>query len=377
MAHILSTEFGSRIFGLDVMRAVAILMVVGSHSIHLLSPYFPKLGYFGIGGFLGVEMFFVLSGFLIGYILIRQINEHSVTLDSILHFWIRRWFRTLPNYYLILLLNIGLFLLLGGEFDLSLTPYLLFIQNFKQPNPSFFNESWSLAVEEWFYLLVPITFFLISIIYKGENKKIVIKTTLIIFFVFPLLYRFYQGMHLDLPSTIEVWDSYIRKIVVARLDALMFGVSMAYLKFYHQRTFYQFRNIMFVLGCIVSVGCIYLYFHSQITLYFETLYFSCVSFGFALFLPYLNAIKSGPKLVVLPLTYISIISYSMYLLYLSLILHPLRIYITASNLYEAGLFFAGYWILTIGLSALLYSFYERPMTELRERYAPARLLKSQ
>lgn len=351
-------------------------MVVCSHSILMLTPYFPNLSFLRIGGFLGVEMFFVLSGFLIGYILIRQLNEHPFTLDSIIHFWTRRWFRTLPNYFLILSLNIVLFLIMGGKLGSFIAPYFVFIQNFNQPNIFFFPESWSLAVEEWFYLLFPITLFLLCILYKQEDKRKIIRSTLIIFFVFPLLFRFYEGLRMDLPSTIEVWDKFIRKIVMERLDALMFGVSMAYMKFYHQKIFSQFKNIMFILGCLVSAGSFYFFFHSQINLFFKTLYFNCISLGFALLIPYLNSIKSGPKIIVLPTTYVSVISYSMYLLYLSLILNPLEKSFSASNFYEAALLFTGYWILLLGCSALLYSFYERPMTELREKFAPARLGKS-
>lgn len=372
-ASIFSTDFGSRIFGLDIMRTIAILMVVVAHSITMLTPYMPKLAFLSLGGFLGVEIFFVLSGFLIGYILIREINEHPFNLDAIIHFWTRRWFRTLPNYFLILFLNIGLFLVLGRTFHFSLLPYFLFIQNFKKPFHDFFLESWSLSVEEWFYLLVPITLFLVSILYKGEDKKIVIKTTLIIFFLFPLLFRFYQGMRMDLPSTREAWDYSIRKVVVARLDALMFGVLMAYLKYYHTIVFQQYKNVMFGLGCMVLAGCLYFSYYSPINLYFKTLYFSCYSTGFALLIPNLNSIKTGVKVVVVPITYISIISYSIYLLHFSLILLPIEQYIITYNFFGAVLVFLSYWIITIVLSTLLYSFYEKPMTGLREKIAPKRL----
>lgn len=372
--RIFSTDFGSRIFGLDIMRAAAILMVVISHGIHILTPYIPDLNFLGGGGFWGVEMFFVLSGFLIGYILIRQINENPFTLNSIVHFWKRRWFRTLPNYFLILFLNIGLFLLLGGKAGYHFLHYFLFIQNFKEVSTPFFPESWSLAIEEWFYLTLPISFFLISIIgKKRKDKKSIIKITLIIFFLLPLLFRFYQGIYKgELIQTIAMWDRYIRRVTVARLDALMFGVLMAYMKFYHKKIFHEFKNIMFFSGCIVLAGCVYMYYSSPVNLFFKTLYFSFVSFGFALLLPYLNAIKDGPKFIVVPITHISIISYSMYLLYLSLIFNPLRPYLIASNLYEALIIFTGYMGLTIGIATLLYSFYEKPMTDLRDKFAYSR-----
>jgi len=63
---------GGRVFGLDLLRAAAILMVICAHGFVVLYPHFGEpLGFFGHGGFYGVELFFVLSGFLIGQILIR------------------------------------------------------------------------------------------------------------------------------------------------------------------------------------------------------------------------------------------------------------------------------------------------------------------
>ncbi len=96
-----------RIFGLDALRATAILMVVSSHVLWIYpksNAFIPTL--FELFGFWGVELFFVLSGFLIGSILYKTFVNENFTLKSVFHFLKRRWFRTLPNYYLVLLLNI-------------------------------------------------------------------------------------------------------------------------------------------------------------------------------------------------------------------------------------------------------------------------------
>ena len=85
-----------RNFGLDLVRAIAILLVLITH-IGLKSDY---VGGLEIGN-LGVEFFFVLSGFLIGGILIKDFSNGGVNIPVIANFWIRRWFRTLPVYYLV------------------------------------------------------------------------------------------------------------------------------------------------------------------------------------------------------------------------------------------------------------------------------------
>jgi len=103
-----------RIFGLDLMRAVAILLVVFSHITWIVpnaKGLIPNL--MSIAGVYGVEIFFVLSGFLIGRIVYRIYSSEDFGFSKVFYFWIRRWFRTLPNYYLALAVNIGVAIYLG------------------------------------------------------------------------------------------------------------------------------------------------------------------------------------------------------------------------------------------------------------------------
>ena len=78
------------------MRAMAIILVLICHS-GLESPLMYQLGFYG------VELFFVLSGFLIGQIIIRDVLQRPST-KTLITFYKRRWLRTLPLYYMILLL---------------------------------------------------------------------------------------------------------------------------------------------------------------------------------------------------------------------------------------------------------------------------------
>ncbi len=127
-----------RNFGLDLVRAVAITAVFFSHGV-------TALRYLGCG----VNLFFVLSGFLIGRIYLRSRASGDF---SLMGFWKARWFRTLPPY----LLALALFALANQYFHS--TPvhlyYILFLQNFLGIDG--FGPSWSLCVEEHFYLLLPL-----------------------------------------------------------------------------------------------------------------------------------------------------------------------------------------------------------------------------
>ena len=140
-----------RIFGLDAMRAAAILMVLVSHTWP--SEKATNWGY--VFGVLGVEMFFILSGFLIGGILLRLANTGRLqTWHDLVRFWRRRWYRTLPNYYLFLFLQMAWRAwVLGYPGVLSLDwQYIVFAQNLTDGPSFFFPETWSLSIEEWFYL---------------------------------------------------------------------------------------------------------------------------------------------------------------------------------------------------------------------------------
>lgn len=90
-----------RVFGLDLLRAAAILFVVYMHGAYELASVLPK-SLVQLPIMDGVSMFFVLSGFLIGGIILRAFETSPPRPRGVGRIWIRRWFRTLPNYFLIL-----------------------------------------------------------------------------------------------------------------------------------------------------------------------------------------------------------------------------------------------------------------------------------
>ena len=116
-----------RLAGLDLLRSTAILSVVGFHFFQdvpapaTLAFVFSKAG-------LGVDLFFVLSGFLITR---QALSYTQSTWQNIFHFWQRRWFRTLPMYFLVLFLYIAIKpLLLGQPFVGDVSKHFFFLQNF-------------------------------------------------------------------------------------------------------------------------------------------------------------------------------------------------------------------------------------------------------
>ena len=152
------TESSGRIFGLDVMRALSILMAMGYHAMYFFIVPFPRvLVQFESAAYWCVELFFVLSGFLIGSMIAKSyVNDTEYRFSHIVSFWKRRWIRTLPNYYLMLLVNLLLILIPGIRGEGFSWKFFVFLQGFTSRPPTFFPETWSLAIEEWFYFLIPI-----------------------------------------------------------------------------------------------------------------------------------------------------------------------------------------------------------------------------
>jgi len=101
MLRILKINIGNnRVYGLDILRCIAILLVVYSHGTSFFSPKIA--GYLDYIVFDGISMFFVLSGYLIGTILIKELENKGFSKKILFNFWKRRWYRTLPNYFLVL-----------------------------------------------------------------------------------------------------------------------------------------------------------------------------------------------------------------------------------------------------------------------------------
>lgn len=360
----------NRIYGLDILRAMAILFVVMVHGGHFMPPERYKYIYHII--FDGVAMFFVLSGFLIGGILIKIINSQGINFKIILNFWKRRWFRTLPNYFLILivLLLIGIFF--TEDFVISdKYKYFIFTQNLFTEHPRFFGEAWSLSIEEWFYLLLPIFLYLGTRLLKlSVNKSLLVTAVGIIVCV--TLFRYYKYTQITIDSR-YVWDKMIRRQVFTQLDSLMFGVIGAYIFYFFKSHWVKYKKMFLVLGIVLFLIVRYNWFNfERLGLFYSVFSFTGNSLATLFLLPYLSTLKSGKGVVYRIITYISLISYSIYLINSNLMRWIINsIDWTTLEQFNGYAFllirYFLYWFLTIVISILLYKYFELPMMNLRDK----------
>jgi peptidoglycan/LPS O-acetylase OafA/YrhL len=198
-----------RNFGLDVLRAFAIIAVFLSHEVNINIGRINILSAFNSG----VDLFFVLSGFLIGRICLQSFLNNTF---SFWNFWRSRWWRTLPPYLAAILVYI-LMRSLYPPFPPLPAYYGAFLQNYL--GVTGFAPSWSLCIEEHFYLCLPFLVCL-AVRFLGIRSLSYILPTL---FFMPLVLRLLQyGFRGGMPPQ-WYWLTHLH------CEGMILGVWLAYI----------------------------------------------------------------------------------------------------------------------------------------------------
>lgn len=368
-----------RIFGLDVVRVFALLLVLVQHC---------ALDYEFIGrtklGIYALEIFFVLSGFLIGGILFRDIDKEWSSRKTLLTFLYRRWWRILPLYYLMLLAEWMLHPEVPAK---AVAYYAVFLQNFRMYE-GFFVHSWSLAVEEWFYLAAPL--FVIVVCKRFHDRKKIIGAFLLFMLSIVLLRFAYILTRENLAGNYWV----MKAIPPFRFDSLFCGVLLAY--FHHTRhaLFARLQKRSWFLGgtffCIAYILLVQYGGQSPaaravLSWVLPVIGFLALSAAMTLTIPYAMRWKAPQqqtrfgKLVYNLVTYGSVMSYAIYLI------HPFFYeWMNTRNGFGKGmmamltgtlhselaafvLFFILRSAVILGAAYLIYRFLDKPVLKLRDR----------
>ena len=369
----LTINLEKRIPGLDLARSIAIFLVVFSHSLWISENYPPLIKWFmNFTATIGVEIFFVISGFLIGKIIYRIIQKDDFSFKDVREFWKRRWFRTLPNYYLVLLINILLWYLIYGKIPEKIGLYFVYLQNFFSHSPDFSRISWSLSVEQFCYILGPILLYsIIRFFPKLNRNRLFLWVTCFIITVVILIRFWFDSTH-ELASIYE-WNENLRKVSVYRLDAIYYGF-FAYYLYVNFPPNLTVTKLLFTIG-MFGIFTLHLFiFYWGISFetnpgFFNIFYLSLNSVAICCLMPFLFTIKIQSIWVLKIITLLSLLSYSIYLLHYTIILHSMKVLVPSDHLTGLPLlaYTLMYWFLIIVFSYLLYRFFEKPMTNLRDR----------
>jgi peptidoglycan/LPS O-acetylase OafA/YrhL len=304
-------EGQQRLNGLDHLRAFAIAYVFLNHYSNL----FPHPKWLeGVGGFgwTGVDLFFVLSGYLIGGQLLRSVaNAQPI---SIPEFYIKRFFRIIPAYLTVLALYFTLPALRETTGIQPLWKFLTFTENlgFDAQLGRSFSHAWSLCVEEHFYLLFPVLVVLLSV-WRMPREAIWIAAAV---FLGGIAVRVYCWNVLAVDYT--GWYKWIYYPTYSRLDGLLVGVCAAATQTFSSRRWRQLTQHPYrvlALGPVLIIGG-YVLSAERKSLVSSVFSFPLISLGYGLVLVSAVSPESFLHRIGLRLTaFLAAVSYSLYLIH--------------------------------------------------------------
>lgn len=254
----------SRLHGLDTLRALAIVSVMIFH----LQAFLPAaLAPVEDIGWMGVDLFFVLSGFLIGSQLLKPFAAGK-PLD-VAGFYLRRAYRILPAYLAVLLLYYLLPVWREQPGLPSAWKFLTFTANLVMNYPAelAFSHAWSLCIEEHFYLLLPCL-----ILWQMRRPALWKAVTLIASVVlFGMLVRSWELFHVVRAPGLtddQVWALFMKRIyypTYSRLDGLVAGAALAAIKTLRPAWWAKVShrgNTLFAAGVLLSAAAVWS-FHAE------------------------------------------------------------------------------------------------------------------
>ena len=323
-------------YGLDLLRGISGYGVAICHFFAFIynNTFLEYLS------FIFVEFFFVLSGFVLFPQLMRVLDNKN----NLLIFYKRRWLRTLPLYFICLIM---ISLMFNKFLTLDFFKYLIFAQDlvpgFLEKN--YFPIVWSLSIEEFFYLLFPLVLFFIS--------KTNFATKIMYLFIFLVLIKFYFVSFFD--------STFVRTGTFFRIDAIFLGFLLryAYLKF-------NFYNSI-ILSLFFTLTYIFLQ-----DFILDNSNEPLIKFGFVILLQLLSAsvliffLKIEPIFQFTVIKKIStLVSKQTYAVYLT---HMIFLYILIDldfNILNKFLLYVALLFLT---STVSYTFIEKPILDVRPKF---------
>ena len=249
------TSSSTRLHGLDHLRAIAILLVMIFHYGSSIPAFLEPIRTIG---WTGVDLFFVLSGYLIGYQLLKEYQrEQQINFKQ---FYIKRFFRIIPAYISVLILYFSLGQFAEGNGLPNIFRFLSFTQNYgldPQTQKSF-SHAWSLCVEEQFYLILPIIIF---IIFRSKLQRLspYLFLSLIIlgFLIRHYNWETFVQPHIDSGDRKQMVYGFLENIYYPthnRMDGLIIGVMIAAIFTFKpeiKKVLTKNGNLMLVIGLLL------------------------------------------------------------------------------------------------------------------------------
>jgi peptidoglycan/LPS O-acetylase OafA/YrhL len=359
---------------LDGLRAVAILMIMAYHA-NLLS-----------FAWVSMQLFFVLSGFLITGILWSEKQKQGNRWQQFVRFWVRRALRIFPLYFAWLIGFGAAYLLLNfPTYYEQYFPYLItYTLNFTrtmsgwQGNP-LFTHLWSLSVEEQFYLFLPVI-----VLFLPRRLTQVLLPVLILAAPFTRywLFHYYSGLGLNATSAADAmyWN------ILSHLDAFAFGGVIVVLK--KVKEFKSPQILLVSAIALVAIAATYVMYqgprslqalmtlgftHNQTDNFAYVWHYTLLNFLFASLILWLVHIRTQTGHLIKTilsyrwLTRIGKVSYGMYIFHWAVLTYVFNRYIPQEGVMMRALVFLPYAASVYLLAELSFRFFESPFLQLKEK----------
>ncbi len=336
--------------GFDIIRAIAVILVIFRHS-NLENNPIQEFGW------LGVDLFFVLSGFLISNILFQEYKTYGQL--NLKRFFIRRAFKIIIPLYCFLIIQ----LLLYAAYD-DFTPPLpriasefLYLQNYF---PGIWIHTWSLAVEARFYLIFPIMLVLVVKKHWLEKKAFIIGSILSL-----VILIFFIRLYVSYPHREESF--YVFPQADLRIDGLLTGILLSYLCNFTSLFAKWLQNKWTILMISILLIVPGFYFKGG-SFFMNTIGLTILNAGFALLVLFTLCIESVIekqflsylKIPIYVLCWIGIQSYSIYLWHITT-----KEFIYAHFNFNASCMVSITLISSLLFGSLMYYLIERPSLKFR------------
>jgi len=367
--------------GLDLLRALAIIVVVIYHAGIM---GFPMPGRVHRWGWIGVDLFFVLSGYLIGGQLMSAARSrtHSELACNqpinLKRFFARRALRIMPAYFVILAIYI--FLPSWREYP-EMYPwwkFLLSIQNIALHGGTAFSHAWSLAVEDQFYLTLP---FILLFVNRWPRAAIILPCVIFVAGIF--LRTFLASQHPAEISGVAFRDyqAWIYYPTWTRLDPLVFGVALAAIEKFRPQWWKRLMDSavwLWLPGLALIVFALWLGEGEYLTITSVICQFPLLAIAFAALLVCVQSDRLPLRRVRIPgAAFIASIAYSAYLVQ-KLVIHFVGQFCLDHDIaLTSTSALIGVELCVYAVAALLFLAVERPFLQLRHRIARRELAAPQ
>ena len=349
-----------RNLGLDILRFVAVLLVLGHHAAPAPGANILML-LWSRGGWVGVDLFFVLSGFLVSGLLFTEHRLHGTIRP--LRFLLRRGFKIYPAFWVMIAATVAGNMALGIETSpRTVLKELLFVQNYFG---GLWRHTWSLAVEEHFYLALAAYAAFVTRRTRSEPFASVPYVFAAVA-VACLAMRVWLAMHSpQFNPRVALFPTHVR------IDALLFGVLLSYLAQYHglmERLRAIPTSLLFAAGTLLLSPVFFIRLDLSIWMHTVGLTVFAAGSGLLVLAAYRFAASESRTLGALGM--LGSASYSMYLWHWPVLFWGGLAWRNAFGPEHNTAFILAFFASAIGIGLFMNRLVEKPVLLLRNRLLP-------